>query len=44
MNFTLKAGDYDRKKDYYLVLRDAEDNIEYDRVTLSIDLAFSRES
>ncbi len=40
---TLKSGDYDRKKDYYLVLRDAEDSIEYDRITLSIDLAFSRE-
>lgn len=39
VQLTIKAGQYDKKKDYYLVLR--EDNqVEYDRITVTIDLAF----
>ena len=37
----LKAGTYDPKKDYYLVLRDALTSIEYERIPIKIDLAFS---
>ena len=35
----LKKGTYDKKKDYHLVVRDAETQIELERVTYSIDLA-----
>lgn len=37
----LKAGTYDPKKDYYLVLRDNLTGIEYERISIKIDLAFS---
>ncbi|MCF8037853.1 MAG: BREX-1 system phosphatase PglZ type A [Desulfohalobiaceae bacterium] len=36
----LTKGDYDNKKEYALVLRDPETQIEYDRVPVTIDLAF----
>lgn len=39
----IKAGQYDKKKEYALVLRDAETKIEYLRVPLTIDLAFSND-
>ena len=39
----LKAGQYDKKKEYHLVLRDAETKIEYDRIPVAIDLAFMNE-
>ncbi|HWP91799.1 MAG TPA: BREX-1 system phosphatase PglZ type A [Thermodesulfobacteriota bacterium] len=39
----LKAGRFDSKKEYYLVLRDAETKIEYDRIPVFIDLAISKE-
>ena len=39
----LKAGRYDKKKEYHLVLRDAETKIEYDRIPVTIDLAFMNE-
>ena len=40
---TLKAKDYDNKKEYSLVLRDPETEIEYDRIAVHIDLAFKDE-
>ena len=43
VKLTLKQKDYDNKKDYYLVLRDSETQIEYDRIPLKIDLAFMDE-
>ena len=39
----LKSGQYDKKREYALVIRDAETKIEYDRVTMTIDLAFTRD-
>lgn len=36
----LKKGSYDNKKEYSLVLRDPETQIEYERVPMTIDLAF----
>jgi len=39
----LKAGKFDSKKEYYLVLREAETKIEYDRIPVFIDLAFTKE-
>ncbi len=39
---TLKTGQtFDNKKEYYLVLRNADDDTEYDRLTLMIDIAFA---
>ncbi|MFP4393520.1 MAG: hypothetical protein ACLFPG_11790 [Desulfohalobiaceae bacterium] len=43
VKLTLKQKDYDNKKDYYLVLRDSETQIEYERIPVSIDLAFMNE-
>lgn len=37
---TIQSGNYDKKKDYFLVLRDAENQIEYERFSVTIDLAF----
>ena len=39
----LKAGNYDKKKEYYLVLRDIADKTEIDRIPLTIDLSFANE-
>jgi len=39
----LKQGEYDRKRQYFLVLRDAETNVEYERIPIMIDLAFASE-
>lgn len=39
----VKSGSYDKKKEYYLVLRDAGDKTEIDRIPLSIDLSFGNE-
>jgi len=39
----LKARPYDSKKEYSLVLRDPETDIEYDRIKIHIDLAFMNE-
>lgn len=36
----LKANQYDNKKEYYLVLRDADSEVEYGRIPVYIDLAF----
>ena len=43
IKLTLKQKDYNNKKDYYLVLRDSETQIEYERIALKIDLAFMDE-
>ena len=40
---TVRSGDYDRNKDYYLVVRDAKTKVELRRDTLKIDLAFSND-
>lgn len=39
----VKAGQYDKKKEYALVLRDAETMIEYMRIPIMIDLTFSND-
>jgi len=39
----LKAGEYDKKKEYALVLQDPETKIEYERIPIQIDLAISSE-
>ena len=39
----LKGMPFDRKKEYYLVLRDQEDDTEYERIPTQIDLAFVRD-
>jgi uncharacterized protein (TIGR02687 family) len=39
----LKTGKFDSKKEFYLVLREAETKIEYDRIPVFIDLAFTKE-
>jgi uncharacterized protein (TIGR02687 family) len=39
----VKSGTYDKKKEYYLVLRDVADKTEIDRVPLVIDLSFGNE-
>jgi uncharacterized protein (TIGR02687 family) len=38
-----KSGSYDKKKEYYLVIRDVADKTEIDRVPLTIDLSFGNE-
>jgi len=40
---TVKAGSYDRNKDYYLIARDAQTKIEALRQPIRIDLAFSND-
>lgn len=40
----LKSQPYDKKKSYALVLRNATDNIEQQRIEVTIDLAFNNES
>ncbi|MGK5093298.1 BREX-1 system phosphatase PglZ type A [Deltaproteobacteria bacterium TL4] len=37
----LKSGSYDKKQDYFLIMRDAETKAEYQRVTFTINLAFT---
>lgn len=43
VKLTVKGGSYDSKKEYFLVLRDAETLIEYERIPLFIDLAFTKD-
>jgi hypothetical protein len=40
---TVKAGQYDKKHPYALVLRDVETKIEYLRIPMTIDLTFSND-
>ncbi|MCJ7602403.1 MAG: BREX-1 system phosphatase PglZ type A [Desulfobulbaceae bacterium] len=39
----LKGMKFDKKKEYFLVLRDQEDDIEYERIPVHIDLAFVKD-
>jgi len=44
VGLTLKSGQtFDNKKEYYLVLRNADDDTEYDRLSLMIDIAFAND-
>jgi len=43
VKLTIKGGFYDSKKEYHLVMRDAETLIEYERIPLFIDLAFTKD-
>jgi hypothetical protein len=40
---TILSGNYDRNKDYYLVVRDAKTKVEILRETLKVDLSFSND-
>lgn len=40
---TILSGNYDRNKDYYLVVRDAKTQVELQRETLKVDLSFSND-
>ena len=40
VKLTLRSGQYDKKQEYHLVLRDAETRVEVDRIPMTIDLAF----
>jgi len=42
VKLTLKAGSYDNKKEYYLVIRNMDDT-EYDRIPIIIDIAFAND-
>jgi hypothetical protein len=37
----LKAGTYDKRREYSLVLRDAKSRIDYLRIPVTIDLTFA---
>jgi len=39
----LKSGPFDNKKEYALVLRNADDETEYDRIPMIIDIAFAND-
>jgi hypothetical protein len=39
----LKPGRYDKHQSYFLVLRDAETEVEYLRVQMTIDIAFTND-
>ena len=39
----LKGMQFDDKEEYYLVLRDQQDDIEHERIPIHIDLAFARD-
>jgi uncharacterized protein (TIGR02687 family) len=43
VSLSLKAQSSDKKKTYYLILRNAEDSIEHQRMEVTIDLAFSND-
>lgn len=40
---TLQAGNYDSKKDYYLVVRDVDSKVELHRMPMKIDLALAND-
>ncbi len=39
----LKSGPFGNKKEYALVLRNADDETEYDRIPMIIDIAFAND-
>lgn len=38
IQFILKQGNYDRNKNYYLIIKDIETNVEYEKIKFSISL------
>jgi hypothetical protein len=42
VKLSLKTGSYDNKKEYFLVLRNL-DETEYERIPLTIDIAFAND-
>lgn len=38
IRFILKQGNYDRNKDYYLIIKDVQTNVEYEKIRFSISL------
>ena len=43
VTLSLQGGEYDRKKPYHLILRNAESDIEEQRTAVTIDLAFTND-
>lgn len=43
VKFMLKKGNYDSKKEYFLTLRDPASQIEFERIPMTIDLAFGND-
>lgn len=41
VRLSLAGSDFDRKKDYFLVIRDKDLNTELERYRVTIDLAFT---
>ncbi|MNR22370.1 hypothetical protein D3C85_1393180 [compost metagenome] len=41
VRLSLSGSDFDRQKDYFLVIRDKDLNIELERYRVTIDLAFT---
>ena len=41
IRLALAAGDFDRKKDYFMIIRDADMNVPLERYQITIDLAFT---
>ena len=41
VRLSLLGGDFDRKKDYFLVIRDKDLHTELERYRVTIDLAFT---
>ena len=40
---TIKSGQYDKAKDYFLIARDAQTKVEVIRIALKVDLAFAND-
>jgi hypothetical protein len=38
IRFILKQGNYDKNKDYYLIIKDVQTNVEYEKIRFSISL------
>ena len=43
VSFTLLTQEYDKRKDYHLVLRDADTQVEIQRISVTIDRAFTND-
>ena len=41
LRLMLKSGEYDKKQEYFLVMRETDTDIEYFRKPMFIDLAFT---
>jgi hypothetical protein len=40
---TVKSGHYDKTRDYFLIARDAQTQVEVIRITVRVDLAFAND-